>query len=848
MTTPTNTTISNQIYLSRDSIRTQIIEYMQYYLELENVDLVKSSFLSFLIDTLSTLTSNLLFYSTSNYKEFFLTTAQLPESIFNLSAFLGYNTTEAKYSTANVLINIPLTFEETDVNFNLAENFKFIAGDIEFLTYYSTDITVTDNSTVSVVVTQDSNKIYNLPISIDSTSAIPSFSFVLPVRQYKEVIQEFQIDEDIELYQFITVDVPLSGKVSTMVVEVRDPGGSSWRTYTEFNSVYLMSGIDYGYVSRTAISGRRLTFGNGIIGVQPLPGSTIRVTTNITEGENGNVISGSINRGDRMYLTDSFGVTKVVSYSVTNTSPATGGEDEESIEEIRNNAISGLVALKRLTSEYDYMHAGEIITDSPIASGSIPVLKRSDVKVNEIQLFTTIEFGSTTRTSATTGEEITEAFVVPTRNAKYETTDVYIPRETIVTIGEDDYYTLFDLSVDLVNASAAYTYIMYQIENVPILTTSYGLVYDILCSKLTVQKTGTSAVFDLSYNSTEVDYDLCSAELKLVNSSLVFNMVNNSAEKKFTYSFTPYTVFPDGDTDLEFTIYTDSGNPISTYSSNVTFRKSLNDFMMSNVSIDSTSSPAEITIYDVPVIEKTYYDSIVKKDFELDVLQKMMTVMDFKSYRMLTDFTNLKFTNTIGTMQNMNLNPVTKPDVIDIDILIPPSGPTLNDRYIVGNTDSGLWANKYGKIAQCTDAGLETWYYFSPITNDIIYVSNKSKKYIYNGNKWILMDLQIPLDIEIEVFKASNYYGTDIQLVNLIKDTLLTEYSTRFGPNVTLYRSEIIRTIQQVTGVGYCNLIKPTFDVFFNFELTEFTQDELLEYSPEYVYFNADSISIRIYS
>ena len=73
-----NDSISSQIYLSKDEIRLQIIEYMKNYLELENVELTKSSFLSFLINILSSLTSNLLFYQSSVYREFFLTTAQLP--------------------------------------------------------------------------------------------------------------------------------------------------------------------------------------------------------------------------------------------------------------------------------------------------------------------------------------------------------------------------------------------------------------------------------------------------------------------------------------------------------------------------------------------------------------------------------------------------------------------------------------------------------------------------------------------------------------------------------------------------------------------------------------------------
>jgi len=118
---PLESTLSNQIYLSRDQIRTQIVDYIKYYLELENVDLVKSSFLSFLVDTISTLTANLFFYSVSTYKEFFLTKAQIPESIYNLSAFLGYNPTEAKYATANVLVTIPLGFEAGTVEFLLSD-------------------------------------------------------------------------------------------------------------------------------------------------------------------------------------------------------------------------------------------------------------------------------------------------------------------------------------------------------------------------------------------------------------------------------------------------------------------------------------------------------------------------------------------------------------------------------------------------------------------------------------------------------------------------------------------------------------------------------------------------------
>jgi hypothetical protein len=61
----TESTLSNQIYLSRESLRSQISDEVKAYLELENVDLTKSSFLSFLIDIVSTLSGNLLFYQLS---------------------------------------------------------------------------------------------------------------------------------------------------------------------------------------------------------------------------------------------------------------------------------------------------------------------------------------------------------------------------------------------------------------------------------------------------------------------------------------------------------------------------------------------------------------------------------------------------------------------------------------------------------------------------------------------------------------------------------------------------------------------------------------------------------------
>lgn len=849
--------LSNQIYLSRDNIRSQIINYIQYYLEIENVDLVKSSFLTFLVDTIATLTSNLLFYSSSCYKEFFLTKAMLPESIYNLSAFLGYNPNEATYAIADLLVTIPFGFESDDVTIVFSTNEKpFItktSSDIEFRTYYETTIHVQQSvPAVSIKVIEGLDKSYDLPVIIDTTSSEQSFSFLLPFRQYKEITQEFSVDSDTELYQFVTIDVPLSGKVSSLDVKVILEDGTTEQQYYEFPSVYLMSSTDEGYVSRSISNGRRLVFGNGLIGKQPAPGSTVIVTANITEGADGNVIAGSIKNGSRLYTK---GDGKVVNYTIVNASPANGGTDEESIQEIRSNAIANLVMLNRLVSEYDYQHAGVIMPNTPIAQNTIPVLKRSDIKCNEIQLYTVLEYGSNERTDADTGEIITQATVVPTRNVFYTVpfSQTHINRGTEITLSPYTYLTLFDIDVDLINAAAYYTYIMTKVEIVPILDTSYlEAPYNMVCTKVSAEKVEVedegeiieAALISLSYTSTESDYYNCSASMVIPKTSFCEKMDHDSINKTFSYTFKPYTEFPEGNIELEFTVKRADNSPIVKYMAEITFIKSLDDFMMSNVSIDSTAQTS--IIYDIPVVEKEYYNSIVQKDFELTVLQKMMDVMEFKNYRMLTDFTNLKFTNTIGTMTNMKYNPVTKPDCLEINLLEPPSAPEIGDRYIIGFTDDPTWNDRYGQIAQWTAEG---WYYFLPITDDIIYVFGQNKKYIYNGNKWVLMEYSCPLEISVEVFRDPQYYNSDITLSNRVKSILLNEYSSRFGPNITLYKSEIIKTIQSIEGVGHCNLIKPESNIFFEYDLNSgFTEQELLEYSPEYIYFTEDSIFVKVYS
>ena len=121
------------------------------------------------------------------------------------------------------------------------------------------------------------------------------------------------------------------------------------------------------------------------------------------------------------------------------------------------------------------------------------------------------------------------------------------------------------------------------------------------------------------------------------------------------------------------------------------------------------------------------------------------------------------------------------------------------------------------------------------------------ENYIYSERGWIpLPEYKIPLDIEVEVFRSSTFSGTLITLVNTVRETLYNAFVDRFGTNSTIYRSEIIDILQNIDGISHCRLRKPETSIFFNFNLKDLTQDQLLKYGPEYIYFTEDTITVRV--
>jgi hypothetical protein len=197
-------------------------------------------------------------------------------------------------------------------------------------------------------------------------------------------------------------------------------------------------------------------------------------------------------------------------------------------------------------------------------------------------------------------------------------------------------------------------------------------------------------------------------------------------------------------------------------------------------------------------------------------------------------------------MNNMLLNKNNKLAVKDMGLTSIPTSLTTGDRYIISGNEGGTWTGHRDDIAICTGSTASTWTFIMPNANDITYVQSKSSNYIYTQYGWKIPQYDIPLQISIELFRILDSSITDVSLVYNIQAALVSAFSSRFGPNLTIYRTEIIEVIQGVTGVSHCRLIEPESSVFFNFDLLDFTEQQLLEYGPEWVYFEIDDITIKV--
>ena len=281
----------------------------------------------------------------------------------------------------------------------------------------------------------------------------------------------------------------------------------------------------------------------------------------------------------------------------------------------------------------------------------------------------------------------------------------------------------------------------------------------------------------------------------------------------------------------------DARRTILTYSCNFLIRKNLKEFMISEIT-DSTS------VHNVSVISSDYLNDISKPEFESEALQALVNNIAINTKRMLTDFINVKFSDTTGKLTNMKYNIPTVDAVLSKSLTSVPMSPTEGDRYLINGSESSTWLNYINSIAEYTPA--MTWQFFSPTINQCVFVESEKKKYVWTGSRWMEAIFDIPFFVEARITKDNNIPISSSALILNIKNALLEHFTPKFGMDVDIDRSEIIKVIRSIEGVLYCKLLKPEIDLRFKYEEKDLELLELLDYTPQLVAFTYDSINISV--
>ena len=168
------------------------------------------------------------------------------------------------------------------------------------------------------------------------------YAFSVPAVQAVQVTnQSVGVSSGLASQSFYLYQNPVVNNSVTVTVTI----GGVAQTWTYFVRLVDAGPSDLAYTTTTDQNGIvQLIFGDNINGLIPPVGATISATYQVGGGAAGNVAANTI--------TNFAGIPGVI--SVTNTSPATGGADAESIEHIRTHAPLSLTALGRAVTLADY--------------------------------------------------------------------------------------------------------------------------------------------------------------------------------------------------------------------------------------------------------------------------------------------------------------------------------------------------------------------------------------------------------------------------------------------------------------------------------------------------------------
>jgi len=247
-------------------------------------------------------------------------------------------------------------------------------------------------------------------------------------------------------------------------------------------------------------------------------------------------------------------------------------------------------------------------------------------------------------------------------------------------------------------------------------------------------------------------------------------------------------------------------------------------------------------ITDIPVILKSWYDTLSETDKAtlLNYIGSRFLVYDSDiSHRMINTLLDVKFIKSAGTLTNLDYS---KEDYIVEDVVYGEvTSPVVGKYYAISDpipsTDS--WYQYAGYLAWYDGS---SWNFDKPGSGTIIRNTQDNHIYSTDGRRWFKPSYSSPLDVEIEVFTET--YDTRLQ--SYVLDAILNYINNELGIEESLYISTLVSKIHDIDGVKFIRVVKPESDIIYKDVTDNLTKDQLMLYTPEYIYTTKDNIRITI--
>ena len=315
--------------LDFNEIRVSLIEYLRAQSDFTDYDF-EGSTLSVLIDLLAYNTYYTAFNTNMVVNELFLSSATLRDNVVSLAKQLGY---KPKSITAPVAyVNFDVVFTET------APTVIFLKKGTGFTTIFD------DNLYQYVVVEDQESAVVN---------GTANFRTV-PIYEGSVVTNSYTVNNALKSQRFI-IDNP-GADISSIRVKVFESQNSSSFEFYEYSDNILNVNKDSTvyYVEEIEDEKYELFFGDGVLGKKLNNNQFIEVSYLVTNG--------SLTNGARTFtfagvLEDVNGSSNYpvnVTVLNTNTTPASGGEEIESISQIKYNAPKYFGTQDRAVTAQDY--------------------------------------------------------------------------------------------------------------------------------------------------------------------------------------------------------------------------------------------------------------------------------------------------------------------------------------------------------------------------------------------------------------------------------------------------------------------------------------------------------------